>query len=48
MRQGQCIGSPEEVAWRKGFIDDESLKRLIAPFSGSEYGESLKSLLVLG
>lgn len=48
MRQGRCIGSPEEVAWHKGYIDDESLDRLIAPFSGSEYGEFLSGLLVRG
>ena len=48
MRQGLCIGSPEEVAWRKGYIDDESLDKLIASFRGSEYGESLRSLLMRG
>lgn len=48
MRQGQCIGSPEEVACRKGYLDDESLNRLIAPFSGSACGEFLGGLLVRG
>ena len=29
-RQGIIIGSPEEVAWRKGWIDDNQLDRLAA------------------
>ena len=32
-RQGLQIGSPEEVAWRKGYIDDAGLTRLIEPFA---------------
>ena len=44
-RQGLQIGSPEEVAWRKGYIDDAGLERLIEPISSSEYGKYLQRLL---
>ena len=44
-RQGLQIGSPEEVAWRKGYIDDSGLERLIAPIRTSEYGKYLQGLL---
>ena len=44
-RQGLQIGSPEEVAWRKGFIDDTGLARLIEPITGSDYGNYLARLL---
>lgn len=43
-RQGLQIGSPEEVAWRKG---DAGLARLIEPIKQSEYGEYLQRLLAL-
>jgi glucose-1-phosphate thymidylyltransferase len=44
-RQGLQIGSPEEVAWRKGFIDDAGLEALIQPIAGSDYGRYLARLL---
>ena len=44
-RQGLQIGSPEEVAWRKGYIDDAGLERLIEPIRESEYGKYLQRLL---
>ncbi|MBS0221318.1 MAG: glucose-1-phosphate thymidylyltransferase RfbA [Proteobacteria bacterium] len=44
-RQGLQIGSPEEVAWRKGFIDDGAFARLIEPIRQSEYGRYLQRLL---
>ena len=44
-RQGLQIGSPEEVAWRKGFIDDAGLEDLIQPIAGSDYGRYLARLL---
>jgi len=47
-RQGLQIGSPEEVAWRKGYIDDAGLERLIEPIAGSEYGKYLQRLLARG
>jgi glucose-1-phosphate thymidylyltransferase len=47
-RQGLQIGSPEEVAWRKGYIDDSGLGRLIDPIKDSEYGKYLQRLLARG
>jgi dTDP-glucose pyrophosphorylase len=47
-RQGLQIGSPEEVAWRKGYIDDKGLERLIGPIKDSEYGKYLQLLLARG
>ncbi len=47
-RQGLQIGSPEEVAWRKGYIDDAGLARLIGPIKDSEYGKYLQLLLARG
>jgi glucose-1-phosphate thymidylyltransferase len=47
-RQGLQIGSPEEVAWRKGYIDDAGLERLIEPIASSEYGKYLQRLLARG
>jgi glucose-1-phosphate thymidylyltransferase len=44
-RQGLRIGSPEEIAWREGFIDDEQLRRIAAPLEKSGYGGYLMSLL---
>jgi glucose-1-phosphate thymidylyltransferase len=46
-RQGLQIGSPEEVAWRKGYIDDAGLARLIEPIKQSEYGKYLELLLAM-
>ena len=44
-RQGLRIGSPEEVAWREGFIDDDALRTLAVPLAKSGYGEYLLRLL---
>ena len=45
-RQGLQIGSPEEVAWRMGYIDDAGLARLIEPIKQSEYAKYLRRLSV--
>jgi len=47
-RQGLQIGSPEEIAWRKGYIDDKGLARLIEPIRDSEYGKYLRRVLARG
>jgi glucose-1-phosphate thymidylyltransferase len=44
-RQGLRIGSPEEIAWREGFIDDATLRALAEPLVKSGYGEYLIKLL---
>jgi glucose-1-phosphate thymidylyltransferase len=44
-RQGMKVGSPEEVAWRMGYIDDEQLGRLADGLLMSGYGQYLLGLL---
>jgi glucose-1-phosphate thymidylyltransferase len=44
-RQGLKIGSPEEIAWREGFISDAELRALAEPLVKSGYGEYLVGLL---
>jgi glucose-1-phosphate thymidylyltransferase len=40
-RQGVKIASPEEVAWRNGWIGDDDLRALARRFGASSYGRSL-------
>ena len=44
-RQGLKIACPEEIAWRRGFIDDAQLDRLAQPLAKSGYGQYLRQLL---
>ncbi|MGN8071726.1 glucose-1-phosphate thymidylyltransferase RfbA [Mucilaginibacter sp. SG564] len=44
-RQSTKIGCIEEVAYRRGFIDDAQLKVLVAKYIKSGYGAYLQSLL---
>jgi len=44
-RQGQKISCPEEIAWRRGFIDDAALERCAHNHAKSGYGAYLLSLL---
>jgi glucose-1-phosphate thymidylyltransferase len=44
-RQGFKIGCIEEIAWRRGYIDDAQLLRLAEPIAKSGYGTYLKALV---
>ncbi|WP_265521823.1 glucose-1-phosphate thymidylyltransferase RfbA [Oerskovia flava] len=44
-RQGLKIGSPEEVAWRRGFLSDDELRERAEPLRTSGYGTYLLELL---
>ncbi|YAL84088.1 glucose-1-phosphate thymidylyltransferase RfbA [Dermacoccaceae bacterium W4C1] len=44
-RQGDKIGCVEEVAWRNGWLDDQSLEELAQPLVKSGYGTYLLGLL---
>lgn len=45
-RTGQKVASPEEVAWRKGFITAEQLRAIARPLRNSGYGRYLEHLLL--
>ncbi|MGT2425290.1 glucose-1-phosphate thymidylyltransferase RfbA [Amnibacterium kyonggiense] len=47
-RQGMKIGSPEEVAWRLGFLDDDGLRLRAEKLTKSGYGQYLLDLLERG
>ncbi|MBO0897793.1 MULTISPECIES: glucose-1-phosphate thymidylyltransferase RfbA [Arthrobacter] len=47
-RQGLKIGSPEEVAWRLGFLSDDELRKRAEPLVKSGYGDYLLNLLTHG
>lgn len=44
-RQGLKVGSPEEAAWRVGFLDDEGLRLRGQALAKSGYGDYLLGLL---
>ncbi|WP_270935697.1 glucose-1-phosphate thymidylyltransferase RfbA [Falsiroseomonas oryzae] len=44
-RTGQKVASPEEIAWRMGFIDAAQLAALAKPLRNSGYGTYLEGLL---
>ncbi|ESQ88913.1 glucose-1-phosphate thymidylyltransferase [Asticcacaulis sp. AC460] len=47
-RQGFKISCPEEIAWRKGFINESELEVLAASLGKSEYGKYLYKCLAFG
>ena len=44
-RQGLKVSCPEEIAYRKGFINAEQVNNLIAPLSKNAYGAYLKKMI---
>ena len=44
-RQGLKIGCPEEIAWRRGFIDNDGLRTRAEKLAKSGYGDYLFGLL---
>ncbi len=44
-RQGLKVACPEEIVWRKGFINDAQLRQLAEPLKNSGYGQYILSLL---
>jgi glucose-1-phosphate thymidylyltransferase len=44
-RQGLKVACPEEIAWRRGWIDDAALERRAAALGNSSYAEYLRTLL---
>jgi glucose-1-phosphate thymidylyltransferase len=44
-RQGLKIASPEEIAWRLGYIDDAQVEQLAAALGKSGYGLYLRGML---
>jgi glucose-1-phosphate thymidylyltransferase len=47
-RQGYVISSPEEIAYRMGFIDGDQLKRLACKMSKNSYGQYLLDVVLEG
>ena len=45
-RQGEMIACLEEIAFRKGFINIQQLRKLVNEMKGYEYGDYLKRLMV--
>ena len=47
-RQGFKIASPEEIAYRQGFIDGAGLEKAIGKLGKSDYGRYLRGILAEG
>ncbi|RXD06563.1 glucose-1-phosphate thymidylyltransferase, partial [Escherichia coli] len=44
-RQGLKVSCPEEIAYRKGFIDAEQVKVLAEPLIKNQYGQYLLKMI---
>ncbi|MFP3700781.1 glucose-1-phosphate thymidylyltransferase, partial [Burkholderia sp. SIMBA_013] len=44
-RQGLMVACPEEIAYRRNWIDAEQVQKLAEPLSKNAYGQYLTSLL---
>ncbi|MDM5071302.1 glucose-1-phosphate thymidylyltransferase RfbA [Aeromonas bestiarum] len=44
-RQGLKVSCPEEIAYRKGFIDAEKIRNLAAPLAKNAYGQYLLKMI---
>ncbi|CDL29913.1 Glucose-1-phosphate thymidylyltransferase [Escherichia coli ISC7] len=44
-RQGLKVSCPEEIAYRKGFIDAEKVKVLAEPLKKNTYGQYLLKMI---
>ena len=44
-RQGIMVSSPEETAWKNGWINDQQLEKLAKELSANEYGNNLMKLI---
>ena len=44
-RQGLKVSCPEEIAYRKGFIDAEQVKALAEPLKKNAYGQYLLKMI---
>ena len=47
-RQGLYVACIEEIAWRRGFINDDELRRAGEKYNNTEYGKYILSLLEEG